>query len=160
MAHARFSYRLTQEQFEQALTQRPTLELISIQQPSNGQWIVPANDISALDAETAARLIQYHGFVSINKAAFIEAAEAQHVEPEQLIEATARMYADQFGFSGQWRYNRGNPSRPETVGRSVVFEATSNLANVGTAPIATLRPVGKAEMAALVEAPGGDLIPF
>ncbi len=159
MAQARFSYRLTQEQFEQALTQRPTLELISIQQPSNGQWIVPANDIKALDAETAARLIQYHGFVSINKAAFVESAEAQHVDPEQLIEATAKMYAEQFGFSGQWRYSRGNPSRPETVGRSVVFEATSNLANEGTAPIATLRPVGQAEMAVLVEAPGGDELP-
>ena len=159
MANARFSYRLTQAQFEQAFTQRPTLELISIQQPSNGMWIVPANDISALDAETAARLIQFNGFVSINKAAFEQAAEAQHVEPEQLIEATARMYADQFGFSGQWRYNRGNPNRPETVGRSVVFEATSNLANEGTAPIAVLRPVGKAEMAVLVEAPGGDTFP-
>ena len=160
MANARFSYRLTQEQFEQALTQRPTLELISIQQPSNGQWIVPANDISALDADAAARLIQYHGFVSINKAAFEQAAGAQHVEPGQLIEATARMYQDQFGFSGQWRYNRGNPNRPETVGRSVVFEATSNLANEGTAPIAVLRPVGQAEMAVLVEAPGGDELPF
>ncbi len=159
MAHARFSYRLTQAQFEQALTQRPTLELISIQQPSNGQWIVPANDISALNADTAARLIQHHGFVSINKAAFIEAAGAQHVEPEQLIEATARMYAEQFGFCGQWRFSRGNPNRPETVGRSVVFEATSNLANEGTAPIATLRPVGQAEMAVLVEAPGGDEFP-
>ena len=159
MAHARFSYRLTQAQFEQALTQRPTLELISIQQPSNGQWIVPANDISALDAEAAARLIQFNGFVSINKAAFEQAAEAQHVEPGQLIEATARLYADQFGFSGQWRYNRGNPNRPETVGRSVVFEATSNLANEGTAPIAVLRPVGQAEMAVLVEAPGGDELP-
>ena len=70
MANARFSYRLTQEQFEQALNERPTLELISIQQPSNGQWIVPANDISELDAETAARLIQFNGFVSINKAGF------------------------------------------------------------------------------------------
>ncbi len=160
MTTARFSYRLTQAQFEQALEENPSLELISIQQPSNGQWIVPANDISQLNAETAARLIQYGGFLSINRAAFVEAAEAQHVEPEQLIEATARMYAEQFGFSGQWRYNRGNPSRPETMGRSVVFEATSNLANQGTAPIATLRPVGKAEMAALVEAPGGDLIPF
>ncbi len=160
MTTARFSYRLTQAQFEQALEENPSLELISIQQPSNGQWIVPANDISQLNAETAARLIEYHGFLSIDKAAFVEAAEAQHVEPEQLIEATARMYAEQFGFSGQWRYNRGNPNRPETVGRSVVFEATSNLANQGTAPLATLRPVGKAEMAALVEAPGGDLIPF
>ncbi len=160
MTTARFSYRLTQAQFEQALLQRPTLELISIQQPSNGQWIVPANDITALDAETAARLIQYHGFVSINKAAFVESAEAQHVEPEQLIEATAKMYAEQFGFSGQWRYSRGNPSRPETVGRSVVFEATSNLANQGTAPIAVLRPVGKAEMASLVESAGGDALPF
>ncbi len=160
MTTARFSYRLTQAQFEQALEENPTLELISIQQPSNGQWIVPANDISALDADAAARLIQYHGFVSINKGAFEQAAGAQHVEPEQLIEATARMYAEQFGFSGQWRYNRGNPNRPETVGRSVVFEATSNLANEGTAPIATLRPVGKAEMASLVESAGGDSMPF
>ncbi len=159
MTTARLSYRLTQAQFEQALEKNPSLELISIQQPSNGQWIVPANDISALDAETAARLIQFNGFVSINKAAFEQAAEAQHVEAEQLIEATARMYAEQFGFSGQWRYNRGHPNRPETVGRSVVFEATSNLANEGTAPIAVLRPVGQAEMAVLVEAPGGDELP-
>ena len=160
MTTARFSYRFTQAQFEQALIQTPTLELISIQQPSNGQWIVPANDISQLNAETAARLIQHHGFVSINRAAFVESAEAQHVEPEQLIEATAKMYAEQFGFSGQWRYSRGNPSRPETVGRSVVFEATSNLANQGTAPIAVLRPVGQAEMAVLVDTGANGLPPF
>ena len=69
------------------------------------------------------------------------------------------MYAEQFGFSGQWRYNRGNPSRPETMGRSVVFESTSNLANEGKAPIATLRPVGQAEMAALTET-GVNALPF
>lgn len=159
MATARFSYRLTQEQFDQAREQRPTLELIAVQQPSNGMWIVPANDISALDAEAAARLIQFNGFVSIDRAAFEQAAEAQHVEPEQLIEATARLYAEQFGFCGTWRYNRGKPGQPETAGRSVVFEATSNLANEGTAPIANLRPVGQAEMAALADAGTGDGLP-
>ncbi len=122
-------------------------EMIGAIQQTNGQWIIPLTE-HVLNADTAAHIRQYGGFVSVRKRelkAFVgrrmEDPETGDFVPVESIDAVAqligRFYAAQFGFDGGVFLSRGRPGEPATSGRSYRIEATSH--GVAQAPVPRLQ---------------------
>lgn len=136
-ARVRCSVRYTDAQYHRALEGKPSLEFVAIEQPSGG-WIVPLNGISGLTPETVSKLKQYNGFISVDTEDLKGAAEDQGLDLGgyvKIVHASLR----EMGFEGAWRMSKGTPGRPETAGRSVIFEASQGLQNQFTMALPVAR---------------------